>query len=149
MTTDTDAPTAADDDRRSGGDPAGSRSDRQPRTDRRAGKSVDCTAEMLYLTRIVALEARVQSLEGTVAQQERDLRTVVDRYERVLQGRDTYRGEPLVDPDALASDPDRRRLPDEDADSSDRRGAEPDPTSDPDRPSGLLGTALDRLRTVL
>ena len=154
MATDADAPAAADDALASGAETGGTGADR-PRIDRRVGESVDCTPEALYLTRIALLEARVEVLEGTVAQRERDLQTVVDRYERVLRGRDTYRGEPLVDRCAPARHQGPGRV-----DAHDERGRDdPDTPDDPDDPdgnasepdrwSGVVGTAFDRLRSLL
>jgi len=54
-------------------------------------------AELLYLTEIAVLRMRIAALEATVAEKERDLQHVVDRYEHVLEGRGARRDEPLVD----------------------------------------------------
>ncbi|WP_459193523.1 hypothetical protein [Halosimplex sp. J119] len=71
------------------------------------------TPQTLYLIRIAMLEARVATLEARLESRERDLQHVVDRYERVLQGRDACRDEPLVSDEFDVTAP----TPDEGADS--------------------------------
>jgi len=96
--------------------------------------SVDHTAETLYLTQIALLEARVATLQRRLESSEADLQHVVDRYERVLRGRDACRDEPLV--------ADEFDLP---ADRAATSGSEPAAERDGDRSTG----ALDRLRGLL
>ncbi|ELZ28789.1 hypothetical protein C475_04106 [Halosimplex carlsbadense 2-9-1] len=110
----------------------------------RAGLTVDHTAETLYLTKIALLEARVSTLERRLESSEADRQHVVDRYERVLQGRDACRDEPLVTDefDIEASGPaDADRTAGDDRTTGDDRTAE----RDGDRSTG----PLDRLRGLL
>lgn len=69
------------------------RTDRQP-----PGRSAETSPESLYLWRIAVLERRVTALQTEVAQKDRDLQSVIDRYETVLDERDqAQRGELLTD----------------------------------------------------
>ncbi|WP_436932516.1 hypothetical protein [Halosimplex halobium] len=92
----------------------------------RTALTVDERPETFYLAKIALLEARVATLERRLESKEADLQHVVDRYERVLRGRDACRDEPLV------------------ADEFDLEAGD---TADDerDRPTG----ALDRLRGLL
>jgi len=61
------------------------------------GRAVAGTRESVYLARITVLRLRVTELESELAERERDLQTVRDRYERLLDGPATYPGDPLED----------------------------------------------------
>jgi len=105
----------------------------------RTDLTVDHTAESLYLAKIALLEARVATLESRLESSEADRQHVVDRYERVLQGRDACRAEPLVadEFDSEASGP-----ADTDRTAGDDRAAERErerSTGPLDRLRGLLG----------
>lgn len=69
------------------------------RTDRQtAGRSVETSPESLYLWQIAVLERRVATLQTRVAQKDRNLQSVIDRYETVLDEREqAQRGELLTD----------------------------------------------------
>lgn len=98
---------------------------------------IDHRPETRHLTRIALLEARVATLERRLESSEADLQHVVDRYERVLQGRDACRDEPLV--------ADEFDLP---ADCGADRESEPD--ADPGRTGGDRSAGpLARLRGLL
>jgi len=98
----------------------------------------DHRPETFYLTKIALLEARVATLEAELESCDADLRHVVDRYERVLQGRDACRDEPLVadEFDIEPSDP---------ADADRTAGDGPSAGRDGERSPG----PLDRLRGLL
>lgn len=110
----------------------------------RAAHTVDNTAETLYLAKIALLEARVATLERRLESSEADRQHVVDRYERVLRGRDACRDEPLV---ADEFDVDTSRSAGTDRTAGDDRATGDDRTADRDgdRSTG----ALDRLRGLL
>ncbi|QLH76434.1 hypothetical protein HZS55_03565 [Halosimplex rubrum] len=104
----------------------------------RTDLTVDHTAETLYLAKIALLEARVATLERRLESSEADLQHVVDRYERVLQGRDACRDEPLVT-DEFDIEAGRS------ADADRTAGADRTAERDGERSTGPLG----RLRELL
>ncbi|WP_436908263.1 hypothetical protein [Halosimplex marinum] len=104
----------------------------------RTALTVDHTAETFYLAKIALLEARVTTLERRLESKEADLQHIVDRYERVLQGRDARRDEPLVaDEFDVAADREPDRTERERTGGNDR--------TERDRSTG----ALARLRSLL
>lgn len=75
----------------------GQSSDTHARTDRRSSsRQVRTSPESLYLWQIAVLQTRVERLQGSVEQHERELQHVIDRYEHVLDER-ARNGEPLTD----------------------------------------------------
>jgi len=68
--------------------------DTHVRTDHQsAGRPVGTSPESLYQWQIAVLRSRIETLQGSVEQRERELQHVIDRYEHVLDER-SCDGEP-------------------------------------------------------
>lgn len=71
--------------------------DTHVRTDHQsAGRPVGTSPESLYQWQIAVLRSRIETLQGSVEQRERELQHVIDRYEHVLDERPCD-GEPRSD----------------------------------------------------
>jgi len=136
MATDADSP-ADDDDLHAESDATDPQEGEADSLAEPVGRSVAGTRESVYLARITVLQLRVSELESELAERERDLQTVRDRYEQVLDGPATYPGDPLDDFEPRRAErTDGRTVADGGARIADDSDSEPGP--------GLL----DRLRRL-